>query len=85
MKMRSEQNAWDEYNLKVVLKKKLTALAAEASTVDFTAQLKDEAGRKVFVNPDHERRSYLWKAMYRAGKAPTAAVLEIANTWLKEL
>lgn len=84
-KMRTEQAAWDQYNLKVVLKKKLTALAAEASSVDFTAQLKDEAGRKVFVNPAHERRSYMWKAMYRAGKAPTAAVLEITNAWLKEL
>jgi len=80
-----EQTNWDKYNLRAVLKPKLSAIVAEASTVDFAAQTVRQGDKLKFVNPAYERKSDVWKAMYRAGKAPTATALEFARAWLKEL
>ena len=82
---RTEQQYWDQYNLKVVLRKKLNDFIAIASTVDFTAQTTASGGRTVFTNTAYERKNDLWKACYRAGRAPTTAALDIARAWVKEL
>ncbi len=84
-KLEEEQRAYDQYSWKTVLKQKLQALVKEAATVDFTAQTTQAAGRTKFVNPAYERKSSLWKAMFRAGKAPTLAAAEFSKAWLKEL
>jgi len=80
-----EQRAYDRYNWKGVLKKKLQNVITVAATVDFAAQTTDTAGRKKFVNPAYEKKNSLWKAMFRAGKAPTLAAAEFAKSWMKEL
>ena len=80
-----EQRAYDRYNWKGVLKKKLQNVITVAATVDFAAQTTDTAGRKKFVNPAYEKKNNLWKAMFRAGKAPTLAASEFAKSWMKEL
>lgn len=82
---RMQQQAWDEHNFRKVLKAKLTAFVAECSNVDYAAETTTKNGRKIFVNPAYERKSGTWKAMYRAGRAPSLAALEIARGWLKEL
>ncbi len=81
----AEQTNWDKYNLRAVLKPKLSVLVAEAATVDFAAQTVRRGDKLKFVNPDYERKSDIWKALYRAGKAPAAALLEFARAWMKEL
>jgi len=84
-KLEEEQRAYDKYAWKTVLKKKLQTLIAQAATVDFAAPTTEVGGKKKFVNPAFERKSALWKAMYRAGKAPTTAAAEFSKAWLKEL
>ena len=84
-KNENEQEAWDKYNLRGALKRVLTQAIAEAPSVDFAAATVQKNGVRVFVNPAYEKKSLTWKAMYRAGKLPTAAGLEIARVWLKEL
>src|SRR4051794_1144070 len=81
----AEQAAWDKYNLRGAVKRVLTQAIAEAPSVDYAAQTTMKSSTRVFVNPAYEKKSPIWKAMYRAGKAPTAAGLEIARAWLKEL
>ena len=81
----AEQQAWDKYNLRGALKRVLTQAIAEAPSVDYAAQTTVKSGTGVFVNPAYEKKSPTWKAMYRAGKLPTAAGLEVARAWLKEL
>ena len=81
----TEQRAWDKYNLRGAIKRVLTQAIAEAPTVDYAAATVQKSGVRVFVNPAYEKKSLTWKAMYRAGKVPTAAGLEIARAWLKEL
>lgn len=80
-----EQVAWDKHNLRGAIKRLFTQAVAEAPTVDFAAKTELQSGVLVFVNPAYEKKSLTWKAMYRAGKAPAAAGVEIARAWLKEL
>ncbi len=84
-KLEEEQRAYNTYGWKPVLRKKLQALVKEAATVDFAAQTTEAAGRKKLVNPAYEKKSAVWKAMFRAGQAPTVAASEFAKAWLKEL
>ena len=84
-KLEEEQRAYNQYSWKAVLKKKLEIIVKEAATVDFAAQTTDTGGRKKFTNPTYERKNGLWKAMYRAGKAPTNAAADFSKAWLKEL
>ncbi|HEY3441901.1 MAG TPA: hypothetical protein VGK29_14155 [Paludibaculum sp.] len=84
-KLEEEQRAFNEHNWKPVLKKKLEVVVKEAASVDFAAQTTEAGGRRKFVNPAYERKSGIWKAMFRAGKAPTTAAVEFSKAWLKEL
>lgn len=79
------QLMWDKHNLRGAIKRVLTQAVAEAATVDFAAKTELKGGVLVFVNPAYEKKSLTWKAMYRAGKAPAAAGVEVARAWLKEL
>ena len=81
----NEQLMWDQHNLRGALKRVLAQVVAEAPTVDFAAQTVQKNSSVVFVNPAYEKKSVVWKAMYRAGKGPTAAGVEVARAWLKEL
>jgi hypothetical protein len=81
----NEQLMWDQHNLRGALKKVLTQVVAEAPTVDYAAQTVQKSGSVVFVNPAYEKKSVVWKAMFRAGKGPAAAGVEVARAWLKEL
>jgi hypothetical protein len=83
--MEMEQENWNKHSLKGILRGRLSRIAKEAGTVDFAAQTVQQGNTRKFVNPVYERKSAAWKAMYRAGKAPTMAVAEFANAWLKEL
>jgi len=81
----AEQLAWNEHNLRGNLKRVLSQAVAEAASVDFAAQTTMKSGSRVFVNPAYEKKSLTWKAMFRAGKGPAMAGVEIARAWLKEL
>lgn len=57
---------------------------SEAATVDFNAQLTQKGKIKIFSNPEYERKSNLWKAIYRAGKDVNEETKAFVNAWLKE-
>jgi hypothetical protein len=84
-KAESEQLAWDQYNLKTVLRRQLTAFVALVPTVDFAAATKEADGMMRFVNPAYERKGQVWKACFRAGKPVSMRAMEMAQAWLKEL
>lgn len=70
---------------KILLKKRLQEILDLTSDVDFSAELKEERGKKRFVNPDYEKKRAEWKLAYRAGKETTDAVRAAARKWLGEL
>jgi hypothetical protein len=84
-KKQQEQRAWNEYNLKTLLKKRLNEFVQVGSTVDFTAQTTGAGRTRKFVRAEYERKPGEWKTLYRLGKAPTMAALDFARAWVKEL
>jgi hypothetical protein len=67
----------------VLIKKRLQDYLATVATVDFTASLKDEGGKRKFTNPVYESKSIKWKAIYRAGKEVNDVVTAFVKDWLK--
>jgi hypothetical protein len=82
---REQQLNYNKYNLKAQLRERLGAFIAEVKTVDFGAQTREQSGKRVFVNPAYEQKSGAWKVMYRIGREPSLAALEIAEQWRREL
>lgn len=85
---RERQDQQQNYNrllLRPALKKKLQEFIATARTVDFNAATQEKGGKKVFVNPSHERRDELWKMLYRLGPGGTKAAIAVAQGWIAEL
>ena len=84
-KRREQQLNYDKYNLKAQLRTRLDAFIAEAKSVDFNAQTRPLANRKVFANAAYEQKSSSWKLLYRMGREPVMALLAVAEQWRREL
>lgn len=84
-KQMEEQSKFNDYRLKVQLKKRLQAFVALARQVDYAAETKVVGNRRIFVNPAYEKKSDDWKRLYRAGKEPVMAAASVAEQWIKEL
>lgn len=78
-----EQNFPADYRL--LIKARLQKFVELAKTVDFSAELKEVNGRKKFVNPTYEGKSYDWKQIYRAGKEVIQPTVAFAEQWIKEI
>lgn len=72
-------------NPKPMIKNWLKSFLDRSSDIDFNAQLKDVKGKKVFVNPEYEKKDYQWKLFFRAGKETIDAGRKFSQSWLKEL
>ena len=72
-------------NPQLLIKKRLEELLAATSDIDYAAELKEAYGKKVFVNPEYQKKSADWKLAYRAGKETTDAVRTIAQQWLQQI
>lgn len=72
-------------NPDMLLKSRLEEYLKLVATVDFSAKLVDDRGKKKFANPAYEGQSLKWKAIYRAGKEVNDEVTRFAKSWLKEL
>ena len=67
------------------LKLKLLAFAVEAKTVDFKAATHARGSNTIFANPAYEKKSPLWKLLYRLGPTGTSSAIGIAQSWAAEL
>lgn len=80
------QKSYPENNPNSLIKSWLTKFLEETKDIDFNAQTAaDQYNRQVFVKQEYERKSYLWKLCYRAGKEATDAGRSFAQKWLGEL
>ncbi|MBN9658456.1 MAG: hypothetical protein J0H49_09780 [Acidobacteria bacterium] len=79
-----QQRNYNQYSLRPVLKKKLAEFVKLARSVDYEAQTTTTGVRK-FVKPDYERRPNNWKLLFRVGKAPSLAAVQVAEQMMKEL
>lgn len=72
-------------NTKPMIKKWLQTFLDKSSNIDFNAKLKDVKGKKVFENPEYEKKDSQWKLYFRAGKETVNAGRNVAQAWLKDL
>lgn len=72
-------------NPKPIIKNWINSFLEKSEDIDFNAELKNEKGKQVFVNPNYERKDYQWKLYFRAGKESVDAARAFAQQWLKEL
>lgn len=54
------------------------------ATVDFNATTIGTGKQVIFTNPEYERKSLKWKAIYRAGKEVNDVVAAFTKEWLRE-
>ncbi len=85
-RVKEMQRQWDENQYSAMIRLRLKSFIEIANSVDFAAQLKNgRYGKKEFVNPAYEKKSDLWKQLYRAGKEPVMAARDFAQQWLAEI
>jgi hypothetical protein len=84
-KKKEEQQRYNDMLLKPRMKKRLLEFAAVVKTVDFNAATTMKNNKKVFVSPANERRSELWKMLYRLGPGGANAAAQVAQQWAAEL
>ena len=69
-----------------LIKTWLKSFLDQSNQIDFNAKTAiDENGRTLFVKQDYEKKDYMWKLGFRAGKETTEAAREFAQSWLSEL
>lgn len=84
-KRQEQQQRYNDMLLKPRLKKRLLEFVAVVKTVDFNAATTLKNNKKVFVSAANERRSELWKLLYRLGPGGANAAAQVAQQWAAEL
>lgn len=72
-------------NQLLLVKKRLQQFLDVTANVDYDAALKEQYGKKRFVNPSYESKSREWKQAFRAGKEATEAARSSAQEWITEI
>lgn len=67
------------------VKKRLQEFLDLTKDIDFDAELKPKNGKKVFVNPDYERKDSRWKMAFRAGREVVEPAREFVQKWIEEI
>ena len=70
---------------KEIVKSRLQKFLDLTADVDYNAELKEKYNKKIFVNPDYERKPQEWKMAFRSGKEVTETAREFVQKWLSEL
>jgi hypothetical protein len=72
-------------NQLLLVKRRLQQFLDVTANVDYNAELKEQYGKKRFVNPSYESKGREWKQAFRAGKDATEAARAFAQEWIKEI
>lgn len=69
----------------ILVKEWLSKFLEETKDINFNAALREEYGKKKFVEQQYEDKSHIWKLCFRAGKQATETARLFAQNWLNEL
>lgn len=72
-------------NHQLFVKKRLKQFLDETRDIDYTAELTERYGKKIFVNPAYEHKSNRWKMAFRAGKEVVEPTRAFVEQWLSEI
>lgn len=80
--------AWEQQypaNAQLFIKKRLEQFLQETADIDFSAELVNKNGKKVFVKPAYESKSRRWKMAFRSGKEVVETSRAFVQQWLQEI
>lgn len=72
-------------NQLLFVKMRLQQFLDVTKDVDFSAELIDKGNKKIFANPDYERKDNRWKMAFRAGKEVVESSREFVQKWMNEI
>jgi hypothetical protein len=72
-------------NQLLFVKKRLGEFLNATKEIDFAAELTEKNGKKIFVNPDYERKDNRWKMAFRAGKEVVEPARDFVQKWVGEI
>lgn len=72
-------------NQLLFIKMRLQQFLDVTKDVDFSAELIDKGNKKLFVNPEYERKDSRWKMAFRAGKEVVEPSREFVQKWIEEI
>lgn len=85
-KMTEWKTKYPEGKASFLVKEWLTLYLEKSKDIDFTAKTAaNNYGKQVFAKAEYERKDYLWKMLFRAGKESVDASRSFAQSWLNEL
>lgn len=67
------------------VKKRLQEFLDNTNGIDFSAELTEKNGKKVFVNADYERKDGRWKMAFRAGREVVEPARDFVQKWIDEI
>jgi hypothetical protein len=67
------------------VKNRMQQFLDETSTIDFSAQLVEKNGKKIFANKAYEGKSNRWKMGFRAGKEVVETARTFVQQWMNEM
>lgn len=79
---------WEEQypaNHMLFVKQRLEEFLAGTKDIDFTAELTEKNGKKIFVNPAYEKKDKCWKMAFRAGKEVVEPARAFVQQWVTEI
>lgn len=72
-------------NQLLFVKKRLQEFLSATNNIDFSAELTERNGKKVFVNSEYEHKDGKWKMAFRAGKEVVEPAREFVQKWIDEI
>lgn len=67
------------------VKKRIEEFLNATKDIDFTAELTERNGKKIFVNPEYERKNNRWKMAFRAGREVVEPARDFVQKWFAEM
>jgi len=72
-------------NEMLFVKQRLAKFLDETKDIDFNAELISKNGKKLFANPQYERKNNYWKMGFRAGKEVVEPTRLFIEQWIQEI
>jgi hypothetical protein len=72
-------------NQLLFVRKRLQEFLNATTDIDFSAELIEKKGKKIFVKPEYEHKDSRWKMAFRAGKEVVDPARDFVQKWIDEI
>ena len=72
-------------NQLLFVKKRLQEFLDVTKDIDFSAELTEKNGKKIFVKPEYEHKDSRWKMAFRTGKEVVEPARDFIQKWMDEI